>query len=52
MSEILQSTNDIPFADFILQAGAPLESILYTEELQRGLRVRPIMKKRIARWWH
>ena len=35
MSEILQSTNDIPFEDSILEAGAPLESILCTEELQR-----------------
>ena len=34
MSEILQSTNDIPFEDSILEAGAPLESILCTEELQ------------------
>jgi len=35
MSEILQSTSDIPFGDSILEAGAPLESILCTEELQR-----------------
>jgi hypothetical protein len=35
MSEILQSTSDIPFEDSILEAGAPLESILCTEELQR-----------------
>ena len=35
MSEILQSTSDIPFEHSILEAGAPLESILCTEELQR-----------------
>ena len=35
MSEILQSTSDIPFEDSIPVAGASLESILCTEELQR-----------------
>jgi PAS domain S-box-containing protein len=35
MSEILWSTSDIPFEDSILEAGASLESILCTEELQR-----------------
>lgn len=35
MSEILQSASDIPFEHSILKAGAPLESILWTEELQR-----------------
>jgi PAS domain S-box-containing protein len=35
MSEILQSTSDIPFEHSILEAGASLESILCTEELQR-----------------
>jgi len=35
MSELLRSTSDIPFEDSILEAGASLESILCTEELQR-----------------
>ena len=35
MSEILQSTSDIPFEDSIPEAGATLESILCTEELRR-----------------
>jgi len=35
MSELVRSTNDIPFEDSILQTGASLESILCTEELQR-----------------
>jgi ABC-type transporter Mla MlaB component len=35
MSEILQSKSDIPFEDSIPEAGASLESILCTEELQR-----------------
>jgi PAS domain S-box-containing protein len=35
MSEILESTSDTSFEEAILKAGAPLESILCTEELQR-----------------
>ena len=35
MSEIQQSTSDIPYEDSIPEAAAPLESILCTEELQR-----------------
>ena len=35
MSEILESTSHSPFEDSIQIAGAPLESILCTEELQR-----------------
>jgi PAS domain S-box-containing protein len=35
MSEILQSTSAIPFEESLPEAGAPLESILCTEELQR-----------------
>jgi PAS domain S-box-containing protein len=35
MSEILESTSHSPFEDSIQVAGAPLESILCTEELQR-----------------
>jgi len=35
MSEIVRSTSDIPLKDSILEAGASLESILCTEELQR-----------------
>jgi PAS domain S-box-containing protein len=35
MSEILERTSDTPFEEPFLEAGAPLESILCTEELQR-----------------
>src|SRR5262245_4840923 len=35
MTEILQSTHDVPFDDSIPKAAAPLKSILCSEELQR-----------------
>jgi PAS domain S-box-containing protein len=35
VSEILKSTSDVPFEQSIPEAGAPLESILCTEELRR-----------------
>jgi PAS domain S-box-containing protein len=45
MSEPCKSTTNIPFEDSILEAGASLESILCTEELQRRLSRLPDYEK-------